>query len=178
MDYPETLAEYHAYMRVLELRKASPQGYLRARYDCTDWWKTNDLVIPKSSRLQVYLPPFHGSNLLARILSLSATEVNIRTGIVPALPAVNAEISVADYRYKRADEKRIFKYAQYTLRPGDSWRSGNDPGLVAKANTWLKSGRKYRHFAGSGKRWAAWLVLAIILAPLVAMMLKRLKPQT
>jgi thiol-disulfide isomerase/thioredoxin len=56
---------------------------------------------------------------------------------------------VADYRYKRANEARIFKYAEYTLKPGDSWRSADDPALLAKAEEWLKHGQERMRFTES-----------------------------
>jgi hypothetical protein len=174
IDYPETLAEYEAFMRALRYRKATPQGYLRGKYECTEWYRTNDWVIPKATILKVYLPPDDG-NFPARIFSLEATNVTMYAGNAPLMPAIAHDTTVADYRYKRANQTRIFKYAEYTLKAGDSWRPANDPALLALADDWLTHGRKYTHFAGSGKRWGAWLVLALLLAPLSTMLLNRLK---
>jgi thiol-disulfide isomerase/thioredoxin len=104
--------------------------------------------MPKASKLEVYLPPSQG-NLPGRILSLKATDVTIRAGLDRVLPEIDTDTTVADYRYKRANQTRIFKCAEYTLGPGDSWRPENDPALLAKAEDWLKHGQEYTHFTES-----------------------------
>jgi thiol-disulfide isomerase/thioredoxin len=148
VDYPETLPIYQDYMRELRYRKASPQGYRRAQYACTGWYQTNNLMLPKAAKLEVYLPPVDGS-LPGRIFNLQATEVALRAGTERVLPKIAVETAVADYRYKRVNEARIFKYAEYTLKPGDSWRSADDPALLAKAEEWLKHGQEYMRFTES-----------------------------
>ncbi len=176
LDYPETLAHYNAYMSELLNRKASPSGYLRARYECTAWFRTNNLLIPKASRLEVYLPASSGPKP-ARIFSLEALELRIRPGIEELIPDLGAETVVADYRYKRSDKHRIFKFAEYTLKAGDVWRSGSDAELLAKAEDWMKHGRKYTDFADNGKRWVMWLILVLFATPSLAIWLIKRKQQ-
>jgi thiol-disulfide isomerase/thioredoxin len=145
MDYPDTLEAYRDYLSELRDRKSSPQGYLRARYQCKEWYRTNNAAIPKESKLEVYLPPIDGK-LPGRIFTLEATDITIRPGIAHVLPEVTSDTAVADYRYKKANQTRIFKCAEYTLKSGDSWPAANDPALLAKADDWLKSGQEYIHF--------------------------------
>jgi hypothetical protein len=148
LDYPETLPIYQDYMKELRMRRASPQGYRRAQYACTAWYHTNNLVLPKAAKLEVYLPPIDGS-LPGRIWNLQATNMTFRAGTEGVLPKIAVETAVADYRYKRGNEARIFKYAEYTLKPGDSWRSAEDPELLAKAEEWLKLGQERMRFTES-----------------------------
>jgi thiol-disulfide isomerase/thioredoxin len=93
----------------------------------------------------VYLPPAYGS-LPTRVVTLALTDVTIRAGMEHALPEITSDTAVADYRYKRGNQTRIFKSAEYTLKSGDSWRCANDPVLLAKATDWLKNGQVYKHF--------------------------------
>jgi len=170
LDYPETIAEYTAYQQALLNRMASP-SYMRARYECTEWFDTNGLTVPKISRLEVFHP--QPSNNPARIFSLEAKEVFVRKGVERIVPEVTSNTKFFDYRYKRANTERIFKYAEYTLSPGDSLKAANDPQLLAVAEDWLRNGRKYTNFAETGKRWATWLVLAVLVIPALAMLLRR-----
>jgi hypothetical protein len=126
MDYPETSADYNGYMNELRTRKAVPSGHVRASYECTAWYRTNNLVIPKVSKLEVYLPPANGS-LPGRIFSLEATELEVRAGIESLLPQISTETLVADYRYKEL-LSRIFSMRNTDSDPRFR-KSGNDPML-------------------------------------------------
>lgn len=145
MDYPNTLEAYRDYLSELRDRKSSPQGYLRARYQCQEWYRANSATLPKESKLEVYLPPIEGK-LPGRIFRLEATDISIRPGIAQVQPKITSDTAVADYRFKKANQTRIFKCAEYTLKSGDSWPPANDPALLAKADDWLKSGPEYKHF--------------------------------
>jgi thiol-disulfide isomerase/thioredoxin len=148
LDYPETLPIYQGLMSELRDRIASPQGYRRAQYKCNEWNSKNDLTLPKASTLEVFLPSGNG-DFPTRIFRLESTNVVVRLGTEPLLPEIAIETSVADYRYKRITEKRIFKYGDYTLRPGDSWLSSEDPRILRKAEDWMQHGQEYTHFAES-----------------------------
>jgi thiol-disulfide isomerase/thioredoxin len=159
MDYPNTLEAYREYLFNLRYRKSSPQGYLRARYQCKEWYRTKKASIPRASKLEVYDPPNVGK-LPARIFALEATDVGAHPGIVRVLPEITSDTAVADYRYKKANQTRIFKCAEYTLKSGDSWPPANDPVLLAKADDWLENGHEYAHFEGEAetlnKKAAEW----------------------
>jgi len=168
LDYPETLGRYNSYMADVFERKTIRSGWLRARYECVEWYRTNDLVIPLASKLRAYVPPPNGS-YPARVFDLRANEFIFRDAIDDLIPQIRAPTVVNDYRYKRASKTRIFKYGEYTLNPGDAWKSANDPALSAKAEDWLKNGRKFTDFAGVGKRWVAWLLRGLLISPVLAM---------
>jgi hypothetical protein len=173
LDYPESVAEFNAYQQMLANRMASP-SYLRAHYKCTEWLQTNGLSIPKISRLEVFhLQP---SNNPARIFKLEAKEFLISDRAEKFIPQITTDTKVFDYRYKKADSEQIFKYAEYTLNPGEPLKAGNDPLLLATAEDWLKNGRKFTVFAESGKRRVTWLVLLVLFIPALIMLLKKTKP--
>jgi len=173
VDYPETLRHYNAFLGELLIRRLGPSNYVRGHYECMEWYRTNGVELPKVSMLKVYVPPTtNGGFLPARIFSLEATEFSLRSGNGGLLPEIAKDTAVADYRYKRASEQRIFKYAEYTLKPGESWKPAGEPVLTAKADAWLKHGRKLMDFADNGKRWVTWLLLVLLLAPAVVILLK------
>jgi len=162
-DYPETLKAYNGYMAQLQDRHLRSNGCVRARYRVANWCRTNSVTLPQISKLEVFYPP-PDSELPGRVFEVKGTTFVTRETSAPMAPEVQRDTVVADYRYKRAKNTRIFKYAEYCLRPGDQWKGEHDPALLAQADEWLKHGRKYTHFADSGKRWFAWFLLAAVLA--------------
>ncbi len=167
-DYPETLKAYNGCLMMLQNRHADgTNGYVRARYRVASWFTTNGVTLPQVSKLEVFYPP-PGRRFAARVFEVKATEFALREKGTPMAPEVRTDTVVADYRYKRSNNSRIFKYAEYHLNPGDQWRTENDAVLLAQADEWLRNGRKYTHFADSGKRWVTWLLLAALLAGPVA----------
>ncbi|HEX5220620.1 MAG TPA: hypothetical protein VFZ59_13700 [Verrucomicrobiae bacterium] len=174
MDYPETLASYNEYMELLGLRKATPTGFVDCRYTCTAWIRTNGLIAPTASKLEVFwYDPGRGAAPFPRkIVTLTATNVVVHEGRRDLLPNVKVQTAIQDYRYKRASTERIFKYADYTLSPGDTWKTDKDPVLLAAAENHLQHGRKYAVWANRGRHWVIWLLLPLILAPAVVLSLK------
>jgi hypothetical protein len=178
IDYPETTAWYDAYMKELLNRKAVSNGQLRADYECTAWFETNGMKWPQTSELRAYLPPVNGL-LPARIFKLAATNFLFRPVSGEVTPAaVVIDTTVLDYRYKRVNKTRVFKYAEYLLKPGEPWKAPNDPVLVAQATDWLKNGREFTEFADTGKRWFSWLLLALVIIPAFAMLTLKAKKTT
>jgi hypothetical protein len=116
------------------------------------------------------------SNNPARIFKLEAKEFLISDRAEKFIPQITTDTKVFDYRYKKADSEQIFKYAEYTLNPGEPLKAGNDPLLLATAEDWLKNGRKFTVFAESGKRRVTWLVLLVLFIPALIMLLKKTKP--
>ena len=99
---------------------------------------------------------------------------------------------VADYRYKRTNSTHIYKYAEYELKPGDAWKSADDPVLLARADDWLKHGAEYTVYVDSAqpgeglmaepqfpvreaspKKWLLRSLLALILISAAAIGLSR-----
>lgn len=176
-DYPETLQDYNEDLMTLGLRRATPDGFIKNRYITTEWFHTNGLTIPLASKLEGYwwdpkngaLPhPWH-------IFDLRATSITLSKGDENVLPEITMPTQVQDYRYKKANESRIFKYAQYKLGAGDFWKSDNDPTILAQVGDYLKHGRKYATYANNEKHWVAWLLLVTTLAPLVILSIVYLK---
>jgi hypothetical protein len=176
LDYPDTLAEYNKYQKLLSNREATPTGFLKARYSCTEWLTTNGWTVPMASKYEVYLT----SRLASwpwRIVELRASKVSIsvQDSSGSPLPEITVPTRVQDYRYKKKNKNHIFKYAEYTLKPDDAWKSADDPALLAQADEWLKRGRPYTDFAGKPKVWVAWLVFVVLVSPICAVFCLRKK---
>jgi len=170
MDYPETVGNYDEYMVDLRTRQSYPDGYLKFTYKCLKWYSTNGISIPETSLFEANLFPNFTQHPW-HVANISVTEVVLREGKSDLLPEISNPILVHDYRYKKSNKTRIFKYADYTLKPGDSWKSDNDPELQAKALDWLRHGKKYNTFGQANKRFIAWSLLALfILIPVVAVL--------
>ncbi|MCP5518227.1 MAG: hypothetical protein H7A45_13315 [Verrucomicrobiales bacterium] len=163
LDYPETLADYSKRLSTLEFRRTTPEGWVRARYQVTDWFQTNSLTIPLASQLEVSSTAPE-AKWPARIFRLKGTAVQVTAGS-SSRPRIEAETRVADYRYKRWNRKRIFKYAEYALQPGESWPSARDPRLLAIADDWLKNGPEYTHFGDAKRRSFKWLAVGLLVIP-------------
>ncbi len=179
LNYPDTLADYNDYQTLLRFKRDTPDGFVKLKYKCTKWADTSLGEVPSESKLEVYWwderrgigrYPFH-------VVTLKATNVDIRPPVTSLLPEVEVLTKVEDYRYKRVNSSRIFKYAEYNLEPGDLWKSGDDPILVARAAEYLEHGRKYTHWANNGRMWTSWLLLAVLLAPAVIVLVRRKQKQ-
>lgn len=173
IDYPETLADYNAYLNELGHRKSVPDGTVRGRYSVTRWFHTNGWTIPRSSRLEVFLAV--PTNRPARIFELEATGFEWLPQAPDPTPEIALPTEVSDYRYKRWNARRVFKYARYTLRPGDRWPGDQEPTLLAAAEDWLKRGRPYSRFADDRKRWLTWALLGLLLCPVAIPGARRLR---
>jgi hypothetical protein len=149
LDYPDTLAEYGNYRELLASRKAAPDGFVKAKYSVTQWRRAGGMAVPAAARYEVYSSPSFTS-WPWRVVEIKAptfvTVASADTGAIRS-PQITASTEVRDYRYKMANDTRIFKYATYTLRPGDAWKPGDDPTLLAQASEWLRNGRRYSDFA-------------------------------
>ena len=132
------------------------------------------MIAPTASKLEVFwYDPGRGAAPFPRkIVTLTATNVVVHEGRRDLLPNVKVQTAIQDYRYKRASTERIFKYADYTLSPGDTWKTDKDPVLLAAAKNHLQHGRKYAVWANRGRQWVIWLLLPLILAPAVVLYLK------
>lgn len=177
MDYPDTLRQYNEYKQNLMSRRGIPPGFVKLRYRCIEWFETNNFVFPRASKLEIYLGPQY-TNHPWRVVDLRAFTVVMRGNPEDFLPKVERPTRVEDYRYKRMNNSRIFKFAEYTLMPGDPWKSAQDPVLLSQAEHWLKHGRKHTRFPDQNRLWVAWVLLVAILSPLVATWLIRRKGPT
>lgn len=180
MDYPGTLPEYNDRVKNLSARmREVPNGFVEARYRCTEWLHTNSITIPAAAELEWYwyYPPSIAEKFEYRA-TLKVTGIGF-AGMPELLAPPNEVTYVHDYRFKRANEHRIFKYGDYQLQAGDAWKAGDDPALLAKADDWLKHGRKYDDFGFAfgvpARTVVTWLFLVITLIPVVAVLWYRTK---
>lgn len=178
MDYPENLVTFNLRNQDLRHRLEIPDGFVEATYNCTSWLQTNSVAIPLISEFKRYSPPFQGSThekpfYIAKLVAKTVSVSDEAARLLP-MQADESHSVVRDYRYKKMNDTRIFKYAEYELRKGDNWKSANDPELLAKQRAWLKHGKKYRDFS-NGKSVLSWLILGLIVVPVAVMMWKKQK---
>ena len=173
-DHPTSANGLEMAQMTLAARRAVPDGFVESTYSCTRWYGTNGLRIPVASEFRRYASsvpdfPVYESEL-------KAAAVTLRNELEEFLPLPRDPTVVWDYRYKRVTKTHIFKYAEYVLEPGDSWKSDSDPILMAQAEEWLKHGRKYDDLGGKRRRVTVWLMLAaLVLPPAVFIALKLTK---
>ncbi|RME95121.1 MAG: hypothetical protein D6766_04085 [Verrucomicrobia bacterium] len=170
IDYPETAAQYAYYVRQIEFNRSIPAGWVRGRFKVLQWMATNAFQIPMASRLEVYSPG-PGEKRPARVFTLTATGFAPEPAFTVRPPVLGSTTRVADYRYKRWNDRRIFKYAEYSLDPGQAWPTDHDPALLAQADAWMKHGRPYTNFIGK-RQWFAWSLLAVLLIPALLMWIR------
>ena len=118
--YPDTLENLNRYKLILGLRKAIPDGFIEARYECTEWYRTNNISIPLRSEFKYFMNPHYSFPCFEG--SLAATKVIVRNERENILPEVSKPTQVIDFRYRKANSTRIFRGALYALNPGESWR--------------------------------------------------------
>ncbi len=178
MDYPESLGEYNKYEDSLRAKNSIPQGFLFGKYTCLQWYTTNGLSIPLKSEMDVNLASFHTWPHFWRVSDIKVSDVRLYNASDELLPKITASMVVHDYRYKKSNQTRIFKFAQYKLTPGESWKPDNDPTLLSTANDWLKHGRKYDDFGQTSKSVLVWSVFVmLVLAPIAAILLDKRQKQ-
>ncbi len=178
VDYPHSVADRNGYRQSLDYRKEIPTGFIEATYRCTEWYRTNSIVIPKASQLTYYLyganpkQPYRFHHYQA---NLTALTVNMRDDLAVTMLVPTTTTRIHDYRYKKATSKRIFDYAEYSLHSGESWKSGNDPQLLAQVEYYLKHGPRIDSaiYSISNRNVFVWLFGVLALAPLIAMLWRR-----
>jgi len=173
--YPSDVGGYNSERTSLNYFKKIPNGWMDAKYECMAWCRTNNLVIPSESKFQVFMfsvfphpypyPVFVGE-LKANVVNLCEIQEN------DLIPKVGHLTKVLDFRYRRANDTRIYRYADYMLIPGESWKPDNNPSLLAQAARYLKDGPRYNAFLHPNKRnFMAWLPFgAVILTAWVAIL--------
>lgn len=176
MDYPETLVSFNVRNQAIQYRREIPDGFREATYRCKNWYKTNELLIPFGAEFKWYLPPAPRAknDKPTYIANLTANNILIRDDVAGFAEMGTAEKwrIVHDYRYKTANENRIFKYAQYELQAGERFRAANDPNLQAQAEAWLIHGKKFGDFSNRGAI-LSWLLLAAIIVPAIVLIWKK-----
>jgi len=166
LEYPLSLAHMAEYRMALGVRKEIPNGFVNALYRCTMWYETNSMLIPFGSELKLYSSRFPLEPV--KVVKLVAESIIVRTGEVrEILPTVDGPTLVYDYRYRKATKKRIFNYAEYTLEPGEGWKSDSDPVLLAQVEYYLKHGPKRILGIRERRALARWVLVMVGVAPII-----------
>lgn len=180
LDYVDTVEDQNRYKRSLQVRLATPDGFLAAQYECLDWFQTNGLRLPLRSRFSYYMPAPRTAKPIpwgaAYQGELRATSFCVQKevkNILPTGPESTALIN--DYRYTRRSPKRIFRFAEYTLHAGEQWKTDADPRLLAAVEEHLSHGPRFDSVGWPRFRnILSWLLLAAIPGlSAIAMMLRK-----
>lgn len=169
LNYPEDILTKNMYLNEMRHRKSIPDGFLETQYTCKAWLNTNGIAIPASSEMKTFL---FGYSLPCMLARLNVESVTIHPEALSVLKSPSARLIVQDYRYKKANSSRIFKYAEYTLEPGMPWKGSQDPLLLGQALDHLKKGTRYNYYDYTFKQVSVWVLLAVILLLPMAFMLK------
>jgi hypothetical protein len=186
IDYPVGTQERNHFKVGLQIKKSVPSDFMAARYHCAEWCHTNGMTIPAASEFVIYLFGLtnysNPSSVYAypyKTAEIKVTTVNVHDEAEKVLTPVTAATHVEDYRYKRMNEKRVFRYAEYKLSSGDSWKSGNDPKLLAQAEYGLKHGPRLGELNVASRNVVAWVLLALgIIPPIVIIFALRKKQKS
>jgi hypothetical protein len=145
-------------LETLQFRKNIPDGFIGATYECGAVYQTNGWQFPTKARFTDYHP---GRILNDITLQVDQVELLQNGGIQKAVPP--AETHVFDYRYQRANNQTKFNKAEYILKAGDSFPSGNDPKLLAQARDWLEHGLGYNNTRTS----RTWILVGMLTITLI-----------
>lgn len=164
-DYPLSIGDWNQMREGLAVRRTITNGWVAARYLCTGWFETNSMTIPIASELEYYLQRYPHPAYRAELKTLGLRELAKTNLLMP----LNSFTVVNDYRYKRSNSKRIFRFAAYTLNSGDSWKPDHDPDLLQQAAEFLKHGPRYDAYLYPGRTALLWLLLcaSFIFPPVV-----------
>jgi hypothetical protein len=80
---------------------------------------------------------------------------------------------VRDYRYRQVQMPRIYEWAEYTNKPGDSFKTANNPEIIAQRESYFKHGVRYDYYGPNGRRVVAIVLLVTLLLPLPVLLLWR-----
>ncbi len=160
IDYPDTLADFNRVRSDYQADlKGVPNGFVAMYYEVNVWLKTNNLAVPEASAFEFYVPPYPISPLA--VVNLSANSIIVRPGREKLLPLPSDPTLVHDYRYKARNGPRMFPYATYTLQAGSSWKTTNDPTILAQETYQLEYGRKFADFGY--KNVLIWLLMMVLI---------------
>lgn len=166
IDYPVGTKERNHFKMGLDIRKGTPTGFMAAYYHCAKWCHTNGMAIPAVSELTIYYyGPSNSFTHPYKMAEIKVTSVQVHDAVERVLPPIAAATQVEDYRYRSMSKTRIFRYAEYALNAGESWKSGNDPQLLAQAEYGLKHGPRIGALGVAGRNIVAWVLLAFGVIP-------------
>ena len=185
VDFPVGTAERNHFKVGLQIKKGIPPDFVVARYHCAEWYRTNEMTIPTASKLIIYMFGLTNSKPSSvfshpyKTAEIKVTSVNVRDEAEKILTPVTTTTHVEDYRYKRMSKTRVFRYAEYSLNAGESWKSGNDPKLLEQADFGLKHGPRIDALGVASRNVVAWVLLALgVIPPIVIIFALRRKQNT
>lgn len=164
---PETVERWNEFFSWLEDREAVPNGFVLLEYKCQKWLHTNGWSVPVEGVFREWNRPRHMvlTEPIVLVAEAMATSVRAVTNGGVQAPVVDAQALVYDYRYRRVKNDRIFPCATYTLKPGEPFKSANDPKLLAQAERHLKWGRKYYKPPVTGRHKLLWGLVVLLAIP-------------
>jgi hypothetical protein len=179
VDYPVGTKERNHFKVGLTIKKSVPTDFVAARYHCAEWYHTNGMTIPAASELTIYYyGPKNYFTHPYKTAEIKATSVKVHDEMEKVLPPVTAVTQVEDYRYKRMNKTRVFRYGEYTLNASDLWKSGNDPKLLAQADYGLKHGPRIDDLGVASRNVVAWVLLAFMVIPPIVIIFALKKKQS
>ena len=174
LDYPENIKLKNQYVTSLRYRENISAGYKVMDYSCLEWTETNAASIPMKSEISIWMYPY--TNAPAVVASLWVETVDLYDKTRDVLEHSAALYIVKDYRYKRSNSSRIYKYAKYTLPAGAPWKTETDPLLLQAAREFLKHGPRYDHYDYGKTQFLAWAIgFCLIAAPVLFMLIAKRK---
>ena len=161
-------------LQKVRIRREIPTGFPGGRYACTKWYQTNGISIPLESDFKYYWKGYPDKPCYEAILK--ATEIILYDAPQEnLLEKSSMPTLVQDYRYRQVQMPRIYEWAEYTNKPGDSFKPTNDPALLARTELYFKKGPRYDYYGPNYRRVVAITLLVTLLVPLPIMLLWRLK---
>ncbi len=168
INCPETVDEWNYFTMHLAGRRWASNEHVHLEYKCINWFCTNGVNIPLEGLFKINDFP-RAPNVTykwpLRIIEVRAHSISLVPNVSPSIPRISTPVRVFDYRYRRAGNDRIFPYATYTLKPGEPFRSANDPKLLAQAEQHLRRGRKYYEPPVSRRHKLLWGVAVVLAIP-------------
>ncbi len=177
--YPWSLAAYQLDRTRLDTLKQIPDGFVEAEFKCMEWYRTNSISIPSKSELKYFqFDPRHQLPYPMYQAELKMTSVNVlKEGEDNLFPQMSQPTTAVDFRYHKFNGNRIYNFAKYTIRPGESLKPADDPALLADAEYHLKHGPRYDAFL-TNKHILVWALFGIVtLIPIAAMLIGKYKKQ-
>ena len=173
-NYPFDMSYREGLLQNLEFRKSLTNGYDVASFDYKEIVHTNGIPIPFTTEFVRYWPGRDGPPVVQDELTLKVDQIEFLQKAVISKIVTPGVVSVDDYRYQMANNRTKFNYATYTLNAGDSFRSGNDPVLLAQAEDWLKHGQRYESYTKKrGVILAGMIGITLIFIGVILFRLKR-----
>jgi hypothetical protein len=161
-------------LQKVRIRREIPTGFPGGRYVCTKWYQTNGISIPLESDFKYYWKvargkPYPDKPTYEAILK--ATEIKLYDDTSEnLLEKPNMSTLVHDYRYRQVRMPRIYEWAEYTNKPGDSFKAANDPEIIAQRESYFKHGPRYDYYGANGKRIVVIVLLVTLLFPLLVLL--------